>query len=407
MSDKRARIAIIGASFAGIAAARRLSSGHAVTLLDPQPAFEFLPNIHELVSGVKTAPHLQLSRATLTARTGHRWRAESVKRLHTPIGQLELMSGERLAYDACVVACGGVNTDFGIPGVREHTLPFRSVEDCAGIGSSLAALDEGDRPASVVIIGGGFEGVECLGEILRRYRRRAALSVHLVEAAERVMPESPASIDAALREHCEGLPVTFHCGVPVSRVSRTRVTLADGSRLRSDLTLWTAGAAPAPLLRDSGLATDRRSWADVNDCLQSPAAPNVFVAGDAATTPEPLGKQAYHAMAMGECAADNAERWLSDRPLRRLRPPPELRVVAFGDIDTFLLVGERVFAGPALAALKEGIFQLQMARQDNPLVPAGFVRGQRRSLGALAQLGLPALARSGYLLQRGIRQLGG
>ena len=35
MSNTRARVAIIGANFAGIAAARRLSSRHSVTLLDP------------------------------------------------------------------------------------------------------------------------------------------------------------------------------------------------------------------------------------------------------------------------------------------------------------------------------------------------------------------------------------
>ena len=406
MSTARARVAIIGANFAGIAAARRLSSRHSVTLLDPQPAFEFLPNIHELVSGVKAPAYLRLSRESLIARAGHRWRPEEVKRLNISSGQLELSSGEHLPYDACVVACGGVNTDFGIPGVKAHTLPFKSVQECEAIGAGLAELEQRHEPASVVIIGGGFEGVECLGEILRRYRRNPAIHIHLVEAASQLLPGSPACIDARVREHCSGLPVSFHFGVPVSRVSRTRVTLTDGSILRSDLTLWTAGAAPAPLLFYSGLAPDRRSWAPVNNCLQSEAAPNVFIAGDAAGMSRALAKQSYHAMAMGECAADNLERWLSDRRMRALRAPPDVKLIAFGDIDTFLQVGERVFAGPGLAAAKEGIFQLQMARQDKFLSPAGFLRGQQRYLGALAQLGLPALARPGYLLRRGIHQLG-
>ena len=406
MSNTRAQVAIIGANFAGIAAARRLSNSHSVTLLDPQPAFEFLPNIHELVSGVKAPPHLRLSRESLIARAGHRWRPEEVRRLDVSCGQLELSSGEHLPYDACVVACGGVNTDFGIPGVKAHTLPFKSVGECEAIGAGLAELAQRGEPTSVVIIGGGFEGVECLGEILRRYRRNPAIHIHLVEAASQILPGSPACIDAEVRKHCSGLPVSFHFGVPVARVSRTRVTLTDGSILRSDLTLWTAGAAPAPLLFDSGLAPDRRSWAPVNDCLQSETAPNVFIAGDAAGMPRALAKQSYHATAMGDCAADNLERWLSDRPMRALRPPPDVKLIAFGDIDTFLQVGGRVFAGPGLAAAKEGIFQLQMARQDKILSPAGFLRGQQRYLGALAQLGLPALARPGYLLRRGIHQLG-
>ncbi len=400
-----ARVAIIGANFAGIAAARRLSSRHRVTLLDPKPAFEFLPNIHELVSGVKAPGHLQLSRQLLAARSGHRLLQEAVSRVHAGIGQLELDSGERLGYDACIVACGGVNTDFGIPGVRANTLPFKSVDECQHIGDRLAELVQRDAPASVVIIGGGFEGVECLGEILRRYRRVESLSIHVVEAAEQLLPGGPPCIDAAVREHCADLRVNFHFGVPVSRVTKKRVTLKNGTALRSDLTLWTAGAAPAPMLSASGLTAGARSWAPVNDCLQSRIADNVFVAGDAADLPRPLAKQAYHALAMGDCAADNAQRWLRNRPLTRFRAPPEVKLIALGDIDTYLQLGERVFAGPGLAAAKEGIFQLQMARQDSPLHLSGFLRGQRRYLGALAQLGLPAAARPGYLLRRGIHQL--
>ena len=94
MKAQPARIAIVGANFAGIAAARQLSQRHSVTLLDPKPAFEFLPNIHELVSGVKSPGHLRLSRETLSRRAGHHLRRAAVTRLHTTIGQLELAGGD-------------------------------------------------------------------------------------------------------------------------------------------------------------------------------------------------------------------------------------------------------------------------------------------------------------------------
>ena len=51
--DSRPRVVIIGGGFAGLTTALNLDRSFDVTLLDPKPWFEFLPNIHELVSGHK------------------------------------------------------------------------------------------------------------------------------------------------------------------------------------------------------------------------------------------------------------------------------------------------------------------------------------------------------------------
>ena len=63
MSKQRKRIVIVGANFAGLAAASKLSTDYAVTVVDSGKHFEWIPNIHELVSGVKTGKNLQLDRA--------------------------------------------------------------------------------------------------------------------------------------------------------------------------------------------------------------------------------------------------------------------------------------------------------------------------------------------------------
>jgi len=41
-------------------------------------------------------------------------------------------------------------------------------------------------------------------------------------------------------------------------------------------------------------------------------------------------------------------------------------LVAFGDLDTFLVSGRSVIASPTLAAAKEAVFQLTMAQIDPP-----------------------------------------
>jgi NADH dehydrogenase len=147
-----------------------------------------------------------------------------------------------------------------------------------------------------------------------------------------------------------------------------------------------------PLLRGSGLADKPRQWAPVTTALRSKRFDNLFVIGDAAALPRPLGKQAYYAMQMGECAADNARRALAGRVLRPFRPSPKPMLVAFGDLDTFLVSGRSVIASPALAALKEAVFQLTMSEIDPPLDPSGLRDAAARLSGAAKRLALPMFA---------------
>ena len=63
MTSQRSRIAIVGANFAGLTAAQNLDAQYAVTVFDRSAAFEWLPNLHELISGVKRPADLRLPRA--------------------------------------------------------------------------------------------------------------------------------------------------------------------------------------------------------------------------------------------------------------------------------------------------------------------------------------------------------
>jgi NADH dehydrogenase len=243
----------------------------------------------------------------------------------------------------------------------------------------------------VVIVGGGLEGIEALGEILRRFRHSDAFEVSVVEAGARLLPGTPHALDAAVRAHCAGRDVRIITRSRVTSVTQARVRLDTGESLRSDLTMWTGGSAPSPLLQASGLVDRPGSWVSVKASLQSRRFDNVFVAGDAAALPRPLGKQAYYAMQMGECAADNVVRSLEGRRLRNFSPSRKPMLVAFGDLDTFLVSGKSVVASPALAAAKEAIFQVTMARFDPSFGVASVRRGASRLVRAAEELALPAL----------------
>jgi len=377
----RPRVVIVGANFAGLAAAQHLDGRYAVTVIDRSPWFEWLPNIHELLSGVKRPADLRLARARLVKRAGHRFVRAEVVRIDASAGAVITATGRRFPFDACIVAVGGVDETFGVPGAERHGMSFKGVDDCAAIGRRLGQLARRKGPASVVIVGGGFEGIEALGEILRRYGDRKGLTVSLVEAGPRLMPNSPASIDRAVRRHCDRRDVRFVTGTRVTKVTPAHVHVSEGKPLRSDLTIWTGGVKAPPLLHLSGLAERPGQWAPVTQALRSKRHRNVFVIGDAASLPKALGKQAYYALQMGVCAAGNVERVLAGRRLRDFRPSAKGMLVAFGELDTFLIAGRSVIASPALAAAKEAIYQVTMAQLDPPLGGDALRGAARRFIG--------------------------
>ena len=369
MTEKRQRIAIVGGNFAGLTAATKLSRRHAVTVIDPTEHFEWMPNIHELLSSVKAPQGLRLDRATICKQAGHRFLRDRVTELHPAQGRLATASGRELAFDACIVAVGALWNTHQIPGAARHALPFRSVADALAVEQRLQSLVEQGLPLRIVIAGAGITGIEVLGELLRRYRSDASLSVEVVEAGPRLLPGLAPTLDADVRNLCQPYPVTFRTATTIAAVTAKGVRLADGTRLRSELTLWTAGLAPPPLLREAGLAPPPQAWADVHATLQSRHFDNTFVIGDAAELPKPVARQAYNAIDMGELAAANVERWLAGGGLKPFQPGPKPVLISFGDLQTYLVAGRNVVASKALAGAKEGVYQLFMAQ----MAPGGVL----------------------------------
>ena len=361
------RIVIVGANFAGLSAAQRLGSSHAVTVIDSSPWFEWRPGIHELLSGMVRPADLRLPRKRLVSRAGHRFLRAMVTDIDAGAGLLTTSDDRQVEFDACIVAVGGVTHTFGVEGADRHAMPLKTVDDGVAIRRRLAALARRKGRKSVVIVGAGLEGIEVLGEILRRYRGRESLRISVIETGSRLMPGSPRALDRAVRTHCEGLDVEFLVRTAAAKLTRSRVHLGSGGSLRSDLTIWTAGATAPELIREAGLSGVRQPWAPVRRSLQSRNFDNVFVAGDAAALRPRLAKQAYYAMQTGQFAADNVVRFLARRRLREFIPVAKPMLVAFGDLDTFLVSGRAAIASPTLAAAKEAVFQLTMAQIDPPL----------------------------------------
>jgi NADH dehydrogenase len=286
--------------------------------------------------------------------------------------QLVLDDGSVQPFSQAIVAVGGRHNSGNIPGAAEHALPFKSVANCQLIAMRLQQLSHRPGPLRVVMVGAGVEGVEALGEILRAHGRRPGLSIDVIDGAERVLAGLPAVLDQTVREHCQRWPVNFRLGQSVAAVEHNAVLLGSGEIVPADLLIWTGGVGPHPLINASHL-NDPSGFAAVSATLHSDHAQDVYVVGDAVGSINGLAlpKQAYHAMDMGRLAAANVLAVRSGRVLSNFQPSGKPQLITFGALDTFLVNGERVWAGPSLRVLKEAVYQAGMASFDRR-------RGDRR-----------------------------
>ncbi|MFT4769494.1 MAG: NADH dehydrogenase FAD-containing subunit [Glaciecola sp.] len=385
----RPSVVIVGGGFAGLACANSLEAEHfAVTLIDRKANFEFLPNIHELLSGVKKPSQLRLSLKTAMRAAGHRFVRGDVTSIEPEERRVKVGSEQHFKADYLVVALGSADADYGVIGVGKHSYGFKSVAQCQAIHQRLQSLSrDGGR---VVIIGGGLEGVEALGEVLRRYRHKP-LQLTVIEARSTLLPTAPAVVGKHIADHCEKWEVNCVTCDPVARITAKTVQLSSGRRLRSDLTIWTGGPAPPALLADSGLA-EAHHWAPVENTLAHSSYPEIFIAGDAAELEAPISKQAYHALDMGRCIAANIQRLAGGKVPRRFKPSGKPTLLAFGDLDSVLISDRVCLAGVPLAAAKEAVFAAVMAQLDLRASKVKLNAVLGRSKQATEQLLWPALS---------------
>ncbi len=369
---------IVGGGFAGIGAARALQGGPQVTLIDRKPNFEFLPNIHEIVSALKEPSTVGLSHERMARDLDQTFVQDEVTAID-PAQRTVATSSQRIPYDALILAPGGAAAADGVAGAETHAHFFRSADDAERVRRRLdvlAALPDG---SDVTVVGGGFTGVEVLGEILRKHRKRRTLRLRLIESGRRLMGDWPKVLHRRVKKIAERHDVELRLETRVAQVEEDHVTLTTGQSLPSQLTIWTAGAHAPRFLASAGLASGTAGWADVDERLASRRFPEVFVAGDASQLPTHVRKQGAEALRLGERAAKNARRFLAGRDLKKFRKGDLPLLVTFGDLSAFVLLeDDTVFEGKALAAGREFVFQESMATLDDVSGPRSLRRLAKR-----------------------------
>jgi len=339
-------ILVVGGGFAGLEAARRLqrSGCVGVLLLDTQNFSLFTPMLPEVATGdIETRHILVPFRDVLPP---HAYRQGELREVDvvagTAVVETRLMPRrDTVHFDHLVLAPGGVTNYFGVPGAEANSYTLKTIADAVHIRNRLLALlerasiepsaDGRARLCRVVVVGGGFSGVELaagLADFFRAARRfypelASYLRVSLLEQGGVLVPMLPERLQEFCRKRLERQGVEVRLGTRVAGVEEEHVELEGGEAIPTLTTIWTAGAKPAPRVATWGLPLEGDGRIAVESSLRVCGLPNVWAAGDAARIRLPDGTvvpgTAQHASREGQLVADNILAHLAGKEVRPFR----------------------------------------------------------------------------------------
>ncbi len=296
-------ILILGAGFAGMETARRLSQAPVrITLIDRNNYHLFQPLLYQIaIAGLAPSQVAYPIRSIFRRQKNLSFHLGEVTGIDFEHKFVRL-NGSVIAYDYLVIAVGGRTNFFGLESLQRYSFELKNIESAVAARNHLLGMfeqasrepDPEIRRAllTFVIVGGGPTGVETAGALAELIRLVLSkdyplldlqdVRVMLLEATDHLMGSYPTGLRRATLELLRRKNVQVVLGAQLTDYNGRQVMLKDGSQISAHTLIWTAGVRAAELIDELGLEQAGLGRIPVELTLQLPGHPQVFVIGDAA-----------------------------------------------------------------------------------------------------------------------------
>src|SRR5919202_701648 len=369
-SQKTTRILILGGGFGGVATAQGLSKlfkrdpSVEITLVNRDNYFVFVPMLASAAAGSIETLHAVAPIRRLIPDI--RFRAEEVVGIDLEQRSVTTASSvtgreRQLPYDHLVLALGNVINLSRLPGVAQHGKTIKTLGDALAIRNHvLQMLETADietdptarrEMLTFVVAGGGFSGVEMVGELNDLVREALGsypsitedqIRVILLHSQDRILPEmEPGIADHALKQlRKRGVEVRLK--VRLAGATPHEALLQGGSKIATRTLIVAVGNAPPPALDGLGLKK-KRGKIVADEFMRVAEHPGVWALGDNAIVPnhasesgDPCPPTAQYALRQGKTLAHNIA-----ATIRGQQPKP----FAYGGLGLLCLVGHGAGVG--------------------------------------------------------------
>lgn len=337
----RPHVVVIGAGFGGIRVALSLAKLDVqITLVDKYNYHLFQPLLYQVATAELSVDDIAYPiRAIFKDTKNVCFRLAEVTSVDVE-NKSVIMNTGAINYDYLVVAAGGATNYFGMKSLEKHSFGMKTLDESVIIRNHIlsrfelaaheADADKRRALLTFVVVGGGPTGVESAGALselifdvlTQEYHKLSfkEVRVMLVEASDKLLAVMPEELREKTVETLVNRRVEVRLCVQVTDYDGEKLTLKGGEVIPTNTVIWGAGVKAAELIDHLGVEQASMRRAVVNEYLQVPNRPEVFVIGDAAHFMQdgrPLPMVAPVAMQQADIASKNIGSLMNGKELKK------------------------------------------------------------------------------------------
>jgi NADH dehydrogenase len=310
MAEDIKRFVIVGGGFAGVTLAQRLESAlpaeMEIIVLSTENHLVFTPMLPEVVGRTISPFDVVVAGRTLTRRT--KWLEARVSRIDREKDEAHYVRKDGTAgsmqYTHLVLACGAAADLKEMPGLASRGYALKTVIDAIDMGDDVIgnfelAASEPDagvrqRLLTVVVIGGGFSGVEVAGHIsdlmrtIRRFYPELMGTPHrvvLLHKGDHLLPElNHHSLSSFTLRKLRQNKIDVRLKTEAEKATSVAVQLTSGERIETAMIVCTVGTVTHPLIKGLGLPLEKGRLKTDPD-MRVKGVANLWTLGDCSLVP--------------------------------------------------------------------------------------------------------------------------
>jgi NADH:ubiquinone reductase (H+-translocating) len=283
-------IVVLGGGFAGVFAAKELrklnSEQFRITLVDKNSYHLFIPSLYEVATAEEPRNNICIPFSEIFPHGVRLIKGEATK-INKEKKEIEFKGGQVLTYDYLVVALGSETNYYDIPGLKENSIAFKSLDEGARIRDTIKEkyneVQKKGQALIVAVVGGGATGVELATELSKMEEHMGGnIEVVLFQGGRSLLKGVSEKTSQIAKERLQKAAVDVHLNSKVVKVSKDYLEIEDGRKHPYDVLIWTGGIRANSISRESGLPLNEDRRIDVDEFLRVKGTDNIFAAGDIA-----------------------------------------------------------------------------------------------------------------------------
>ncbi len=341
------KILILGGGFGGVNILRDIQKMFQdkvnvdISIVNQENFFLFTPMLPEVASGMIHPRDISIPIRTFCKRAKFYQAVVSSIDLEQKLVTINrLFDGKvhALEYDYLILALGSVTNFFGNKNIEKHSFTIKTIEDAIGIRNHAISMLENAGQTSdqdlqqklmtFTVVGGGFAGVETIGEINHLIRESATrmypninqekINMILVSSKNGILPEVSESLSNKAMKYLKDHGVNILTNTKAIDADEDYVLLDNNEKIPCTTLIWTGGVTVDPVISELKCEHGKSGKIQVDQFLRLIGYPNVFALGDCAeiidtATGKPYPPTAQHAIHQSQTVSHNLKVMLTGK----------------------------------------------------------------------------------------------